>query len=189
MRHVPLGSVNLSRIDRVNQVSRSVCEGKMGLDEAEAALCAAQSLTPEQPLTHVFACGLGAAGFYCLFGGSLADGAAAFLCGLALQVALFAMQRRSRGFMPFILGSALVTLLSGASAALVPLLDFNRVVIGSIIPLVPGVSFTTSIREFFNGDYLSGVIHMIAAILTAVCIALGVCGGILALRWMGGGFK
>ena len=89
--------------------------------------------------------------------------------------------------MLYILGSVLVTLLSGASAAIFPWLDFNRIVISSIIPLVPGVSFTTSIREFFNGDYLSGVIHMIAAILTAVCIALGVCGGILALRWIGGG--
>ena len=187
VRHVPLGSVNLSRIDRVNQVSRSVCEGKLSLDEAEAELCAAQSLTPERPLTHIFACGLGAAGFCCLFGGSLADGLAAFISGIALQIALFAMQRRSRGFMPYILGSVLVTLLSGASAAIFPWLDFNRIVIGSIIPLVPGVSFTTSIREFFNGDYLSGVIHMIAAILTAVCIALGVCGGILALRWIGGG--
>ena len=72
------------------------------------------------------------------------------------------------------------------AALLLPALDFNRVVIGGIIPLVPGVAFSTSIREFFNGDYLSGVIHLIAALLTAVCIALGVCGGIFVLRQLGG---
>ena len=91
--------------------------------------------------------------------------------------------------MLFILGSVRVTLLSGAASWLLPSLDFNRVVIGGIIPLVPGVSFTTSIREFFNGDYLSGVIHLIAAVLTAVCIALGVCGGILVLRALGGALQ
>lgn len=52
--------------------------------------------------------------------------------------------------------------------------------------MVPGVTFTTSIREFFNGDYLSGVIHCICAMLTAVCIALGVCGGAMLLGFMGG---
>ena len=186
VRHVPLGSVNLGRIDRVNQISRSVCAGEMGLDAAQEALDRAKTFMPEPPAMQVLASALGAAAFCCLFGGTILDGAAAFAVGAALQLALFALQRHSRGFMLYILGSALVTLLSGAQAWLFPALDFNRVVIGGIIPLVPGVSFTTSIREFFNGDYLSGVIHLIAAVLTAVCVALGVCGGILALRWLGG---
>ena len=50
----------------------------------------------------------------------------------------------------------------------------DKVVIGDIMPLVPGIALTTSIRDFFNGDYLSGAIHMIDAILTAFCIAVGV---------------
>ena len=36
VRHVPLGSVNLARIDQVNQISRSVCAGELGLEAAEA---------------------------------------------------------------------------------------------------------------------------------------------------------
>ena len=186
VRHVPLGSVNLARIDRVNQISRSVCEGELGLEGAREALRQAETFMPEGAAMQVLASGLGAGAFSCLFGGTLADGAAAFAVGVVLQLALFGLQRRSRGFMLYILGSALVTLLSGAAAGLCGALDFNRVVIGGIIPLVPGVSFTTSIREFFNGDYLSGVIHLIAAVLTAVCVALGVCGGILMLRGLGG---
>ena len=54
-----------------------------------------------------------------------------------------------------------------------PLL-YDKTIIGSIMPLVPGIALTTSIRDFFNGDYLSGAIHMIDAILTAFCIAVGV---------------
>ena len=47
------------------------------------------------------------------------------------------------------------------------------------------MTFTTSIREFFNGDYLSGVIHCISAVQTAVH-RLGVCGGAMLLGFMGG---
>ena len=47
-------------------------------------------------------------------------------------------------------------------------------IIGAIMPLVPGIALTTSIRDFFNGDYLSGTIHMIDALLTSFSIAVGV---------------
>lgn len=186
VRHVPLGSVNLSRIDAVNDISRRICEGRLTPEQAEEALIAAETLTPEKPLVHVLACGLGAAGFCCLFGGSLMDGVAAFPIGVLLQLYLFAAAKRGGHFMPFIWGSLLVTLLSGFVTMAFGGLSFDRVVIGGIIPLVPGVSFTTSIREFFNGDYLSGVIHLISALLTAMCIALGVCGGVALVRLMGG---
>ena len=186
VRHVPLGGVNLSRIDAVNAISREICCHHLSIDDAEAALCRAETLVPERPLTHVFACALGAASFCYLFGGSLLDSVAAFPIGLLLQLYLFAAQRRHSGFMPYIWGSILVTLLSELLAFVFPALSASWVIIGGIVPMVPGVTFTTSIREFFNGDYLSGVIHCIRAVLTAVCIALGVCGGTLLINALGG---
>ena len=186
VRHVPLGGVNLSRIDAVNGISREICDGRLTLDDAEAALCRAETLVPERPMTHVFACALGSASFCYLFGGALLDSVAAFPIGFLLQLYLFAAQKRHSGFMPYIWGSILVTLLSELLAAVFPTLSASWVVIGGIVPMVPGVTFTTSIREFFNGDYLSGVIHCISAILTAVCIALGVCGGTLVINALGG---
>ena len=44
VRHVPLGGVNLSRIDAVNAISREICEGRWTTDEAEALLTRALSL-------------------------------------------------------------------------------------------------------------------------------------------------
>lgn len=46
VRHVPLGGVNLSRIDAVNAISREICEGRWTTDEAEALLTRAETLTP-----------------------------------------------------------------------------------------------------------------------------------------------
>ena len=52
--------------------------------------------------------------------------------------------------------------------------SLDKIIIGSIIRLVPGVALTTSIRDFLNGDYLSGTIRMIDAFLVGGCIAIGV---------------
>ena len=45
--------------------------------------------------------------------------------------------------------------------------------------LTPGVAFTMSIRDFVKGDYLSGTIRLIDAVLVAACLA---CGTGLVLR-------
>ena len=47
-------------------------------------------------------------------------------------------------------------------------------IIGSIMPLIPGVGFVVSIRDIVNGDYLSGFIRLLDALLVFFCIALGV---------------
>ena len=52
--------------------------------------------------------------------------------------------------------------------------------------LVPCISLTTSIRDLFYGDYLSGAIHLLDALLTAICIAVGV-GTVMSLFRMLGG--
>ena len=63
----------------------------------------------------------------------------------------------------------------------------DKIVIGDIMPLVPGIALTTSIRDFFNGDYLSGTIHMIDALLTSFSIAVGVGAVITVYQLLTGG--
>lgn len=36
---------------------------------------------------------------------------------------------------------------------------------GSIMPLVPGLAFTNGIRDIADGDYISGTVRMIDAVL------------------------
>ena len=64
---------------------------------------------------------------------------------------------------------------------------YDKIVIGGIVPLLPGIALTTSIRDLFNGDYLSGAIHLLDALLTAMCIAVGVGFIIVIYRHFSGG--
>ena len=47
-------------------------------------------------------------------------------------------------------------------------------IIGSIMPLIPGVAFTNAIRDIADGDYISGSRGMLDALLVFFCIAIGV---------------
>ena len=51
--------------------------------------------------------------------------------------------------------------------------EASHAIIGTLMILTPGIAFTMGIRDFVQGDYLSGTIRMIDALLVAACIAIG----------------
>ena len=190
VRHVPLGSVNLGKISALNQLTRDICNHDCSVSDAWTRLEQCKTLPTYHGLIAVLACGIGSACFCYLFGGTALDAFVAFFIGLVLQIFLIASDRHLESkFITNILGSGIVTFLSLiVLSAGIPILQ-DKVVIGDIMPLVPGIALTTSIRDFYNGDYLSGTIHLIDALLTALCIAVGVFLTITGFRYLGGGIN
>ena len=60
-------------------------------------------------------------------------------------------------------------------------------VMGGILPLVPGLAFTNGIRDLADGDYISGAVRMLDAILVFVSLGAGVGAIFLAYHHMFGG--
>lgn len=175
VRYVPLGETNLGKISFVNQISREVCEYKCTIREAEFRLCTCEHMKTAGLLTRVLASGMGCTSFCYLFGGGWMDCLAACLFGMLLQAFVYrASLHNTSKFIVNIIGSALVTAGSLFLAGLDIGILQDKVVSGSIVILLPGVALTTSIRELFNGDYLSGSIRLMDTLLTAFCIAVGV---------------
>ena len=52
-------------------------------------------------------------------------------------------------------------------------INFDIMIIGAIMPMVPGVTFTTAIRDTLNGDYTAGMARMLEAIVIALAVATG----------------
>lgn len=52
--------------------------------------------------------------------------------------------------------------------------NLDKIIIGSIMYLVPGVAITNAIRDTMSGDFISGSSRGIEAIFSALAIALGV---------------
>jgi uncharacterized membrane protein YjjP (DUF1212 family) len=175
VRHVPLGTTHLGRIAALNQLSREICAHRCTVEEAWDKLNRSAGIPFYGKWSQVFFCGMGCGGFSYLFGGTWLDAAISFVVGIILQLLWGILKDRHLSkFITNILGSAIVTLLALLAFGTGAPVNYDKIIIGSIMPLVPGIALTTSIRDFFNGDYLSGAIHMIDAVLTAFCIAVGV---------------
>ena len=190
VRYIPLGPIHLGRIVAVNEVSREIAANPA--EDAIEGYFARLREAAEQPFFSLplqsLACGAASFASGYLFGGSVLDCLAAFLCGLLLQLLLGSFKGfgTASRFMPTLVGSAFVTFLAALMAQLVAGLTLDHIIVGAIISLVPGVVFTTSIRDFFNGDFISGTIHLVDALLTGVCIAAGVGATLLFWQWLGG---
>ena len=188
VRYVPIGEVNLQRVAAINQLSREISAGECGIGQAYQRLSQCLKDPGVNNWALILSCGVGCAGFGYLMGARLYDSLFSFFLGMLLEVFLLVTSHyRASKFIMNILGSALVTagslFLYGAGAGIL----FDRVIIGGIMPLLQGVSMTTAIRDLFGGDYLSGSIRLIDALLTGMCIAIGVGAAIKAFQMLGGG--
>ena len=187
VRYVPLGSVHLGKIAALNQLSREICEGKYTLEEAYQRLEECNRLPSVGNGHRMLAGGMGCAAFCYIFGGRWMECLVAYGLGVLLQLFLQVEARRNVSkFIVNIIGSAMITALSFSLTTTGINFMYDKVIIGSIVPLVPGMALTTSIRELFNGDYLSGSIHLIDALMTATCIAVGVGAAMRIIQMFGG---
>ena len=187
IRHVPLGSVNLLKISKLNQLARDICDKKCTISEAWVHMDAIIHHKKDPLWIRVLCTGIGSGGFAILFGANFLDGSIAFGIGLLLQLLMLWFEKHHVGrFANLLICSMFVTALSLLPMCMGLPVSQDKIVIGCIMPLVPGIAFTTSIRDFYNSDYLSGVIHLLDALLTALFISVGVGLTIYIFQSLGG---
>lgn len=188
VQHIPVSGTHLDKVAAINQLSREIEAGKYTVEEAQRELERIKATPGKRSRTLILASGLGSAAFCCLFGGDAGDTFAALIAGLALYAyVLFFSAKHLSKIVGNISGGALVTILCGflylAGVGKHP----NYMIIGSIMPLIPGVPFTNAIREMADGDYISGSVRMLDAMLVFFCIAIGVGLGVTLLGYLMGG--
>lgn len=188
VRHIPLSAARLDRVTAVNQLSREIVEGKHTAAGAKERLLEIQRM-PAKPMLHqIAASGVGSACFCFLFGGDLVDSAVALASGITLYAYLLLLVRgRLSKIAANLSGGALVTLFCILLYQLGIGHHLGQMIIGSIIPLVPGVAFTTAIRDIADEDYIAGAVRMLDALLVTFCIAMGVGMVMMAYHHFAGG--
>ncbi len=188
VRNVPLGNTNLGAITSANQLSRELCSYNCSPCDGYSRLKEFENAPLIKSHWQILSCAMSCSAICTMFGGSFIDAFIDFFLGALLQFFLLSMtQKGASKFIKSIVGSSIITLCSIFAVALIPIANADKIIIGGIVPLLPGVAMTVSIRDFFGGDYLSGSIHLIDALLSAMSIAIGV-GGIIKLyiSFMGG---
>ena len=177
---IPIRPIQLQKVVEVNQLSYDISAGRCTLQQARTRLEKIRN-TPAKPVwEQVLGSAFGAAGFCAVFGGGWLDCGAAFLVGCLLY--------------PFILlvsGRYMSRIVGGISNALVATLlcvacyhlgfgnSLSNIIIGAIMPLIPGVPFVNGVRDLANADYLAGLTRLTDALLGFFCIAIGVSVGFI----------
>ena len=181
VEHIPVKGAQLDRVVAVNQLSREIEGGRCTLSQADACLNEIARMPGKKRWQQILASGVGSACFCILFGGSAPDSAASFLAGLLLYAYVLLL---SAPHMSRMIGNVLGGVLASAACVVFYTLglgdDLSHMIIGAIIPLIPGIPFTNGIRDLADGDYISGSVRLLDALVTFLCIATGV-GVVIAL--------
>lgn len=174
-------STDLHRLDQYNRISRSICAHEITLDEAQVLIRKAKHSRP-YPAWMVYVGAVFSAGSFALFfGGSLADALAAAIVGLAMKL----LESRRPGYVNS-MAQAIISSFFGGVAALVLLHlglgdNIDKIMIGTIMLLIPGMTIGTSIRDMLSGDIITGIFRLVQSLLLAVIIALGYGAAILLM--------
>ena len=170
VRNVPVRTTHLGRVAAVNALSREIAAGGVTLDEAECRLAEARRIKGK---TQLLAGMSGTACFALIFGGTVRSALAAAAAGFIVSGYLLLCEKKnlSNGFRK-ISAAALITLVCILGCHLLDT-EASHAIIGALMILTPGIAFTMGIRDFVQGDYLSGTIRMIDALLIAASIAIG----------------
>lgn len=177
-------SLNLGRVTEVNSVSRNFCDGKITLDEAMERLRAIKNKRQYSNFLTMIGIVLASSGFSVVFGGSFLDALGAVFCGFLLSFVLLVLAPRIRKtFIVSMISSAVITI--GATAFSYFAGEWTGIafhsqymIVGSMMPLVPGLALTNAIRDTLQGDYISAGSRTIEALMIATSVALGVGAGL-----------
>lgn len=173
--HIPVKGARLDRVVAVNQLSREVEEGRYSVEQTRERLEQIQQMPGKRFQIQILASGMGSACFCYLLGGSLRDSAVAFVSGFLLYIFVLSVSNlHISKITKNICGGLMVTLICILSYRMGLGENLSRMIIGSIMPLVPGVAFTNGIRDIADGDYISGAVRLLDAILVFLSVAIGV---------------
>lgn len=173
---VQTGDTDLGKIEAVNELSREMDARSFTVHEVKERLDQIEAMG-EYPLPILLgAYGMGAGCFCYAVGGRLEESAVAFVIGVILGIFFCLMSGWKKKAKPLktILGSMLVTLLSLCFYACGFGQNTDLIIIGGLMPMIPGVSFVNAVRDFVESDYVSGMIRLMDVLLTVVCMAIGV---------------
>lgn len=168
-------SANLGKIEAINSLSRKIAYDGISLDEAEKILKTIHTQSIWSNTMRCFGSIMGCSSITVLFKGTYLDGLLTILVAILSFFFLnFLNKKDTNSFLINLLTSAFITICAIIGQKLGLCDNLDKVIIGAIMPLVPGILLTNGIRDITNNDFLSGIIRIIEAILIASSIAIGV---------------
>lgn len=169
-------STNLHKIAEVNNISRQITAGEINIKEAFTLLEDIDRADLDFPAwVQIIAAALVSGCFAIMFGGTWPDFLPALIIGTLGFAGMLGFERivdirfLAEFFGGFVIGGlAFLSTNHGFGNSL------EMIIIGAVMPLVPGLHITNAIRDLMAGHLVAGLSKGVEATLTAFAIGAGV---------------
>lgn len=181
--------VDLDKISKINDLSRQICSKNLPLNIVENHLITINNGQDYERNLVIFSSSISAGFFTLLYGGDFNDFCISMIIGFTIQILSRTLNKiGTNSFFINAIGGAAASFIALASTSLHIGNNTDKIVIGSLMLLVPGLTITNAIRDTIAGDLVAGTSRIIEAFLTAIAIAVG--SGLVFSFWIsyfGGG--
>ncbi len=173
-RRISSYNIDLSKLDKLNRLSREMCAHKPPLEEVHQNI---KEIKGEKKYPLWLECltyGAIAGAFTVFFGGGFKDAAVSFAIGIILRLVVYltGLTKVNQVFSSLI-SSFTMCFLAFVCVNHIFGESIDKIVIGNIMLLIPGVGLTNSLRDLISGDIMAGMLRLCEVILIALSIAAG----------------
>lgn len=169
-------STDLHKVTLVNSISRKISSGEMTVSQALQELKEIETTNFAFPLwVQILAAAIASGCFLIMFQGEWSDFLPAFITGGIGFTTLFYVHHfvQIKFFAEF-LSSSLIGILALVFVTIGIGSEVDKIIIGSVMPLVPGLLITNAVRDLIAGHLVSGLSKGAEAFLTAFAIGTGI---------------
>lgn len=173
-RRVTSTASDFQKLHLLNNLSRQICEKNLTVQEIEQKLTEINNCK-RFPLWVEVICYAAIAGAFSLFfGGNIIESLVSLFIGAIVRICLaFSENIISNKIFNKFFATVIITLLAFGAVKLCWINSVDKIIIGNIMTLIPGIGLTNAIRDLFTGDSIAGLLRSIEAVLTALAIAAG----------------
>ncbi|WP_102348166.1 threonine/serine exporter family protein [Bacillus sp. Marseille-P3661] len=169
-------STDLQKVTMVNSISRRISSKEITLSEAGVLLKEVEATNHAYSIfTQAAAAAIVSGCFLIMFKGIWADFIPALITGGVGFIALIYFSKLAElKFFAEFSASLIIGLLAVMFVATGYGEELDKIIIGSVMPLVPGLLITNAVRDLMAGHLVSGLSKGAEAFLTAFAIGTGI---------------
>ncbi len=171
IRRIENEDINLAELSCLNSLSRKMC------NELDNEINITKNKIYSKQL-QLICIAIATGSFSMFFGGNIIDALIAALIGIIIT---FSGYKRISlaAFSSNLIDSFIAAIIANAAAQFIPNTHSDKIIIGTIMLLVPGLTVVNAMRDMMSNDLIAGMIELFNAVISALGIAFGTAGAIL----------
>lgn len=178
LKQIKTRTINLEKVNRVNELSRKYVAGDISLDELAIKLRYIEEDVRDFPFwLQAISAAVVSSTLMILFVDEydwVDFPISAVLGTVAFVLYTIANKKLKLKFMSEFFSSIVVGLLTVLGVRLGLGHNVDNILVGAVMPLVPGVPLTNSLRDLLESHLLAGIARGVEALLSALAIGIGI---------------